>query len=90
MKEQIWYNRAEFEELVKRDSMTLRVLDNDYIFSLGGIDKQLNGIRDRGIIFLRTGADWRDLEEFAVYKVNGVWKFSPCSKVIEDLKFAKN
>lgn len=85
--EVIWLNRDEFVKKIESDSMTLRIQDKDNIFSTAGIDKQLASIRDAGIIFLRTGADWRDLEEFAVRKVNGCWKFSLCSKVLEEMKY---
>lgn len=83
----IWLNRDEFVKTIERDSLTLRIQDKDSIFSVAGIDNQLSSILDAGIIFLRTGADWKDLEEFAVRKVNGVWKFSMCSQVLEDLKY---
>lgn len=82
----IWLNRGDFEDRVKRTSLNNVINDND-IFSLPGIDVQLTSFEDKGIIFLRSKAGSKDLEEFAVRKVGGVWKFSLCSQEIEKVKY---
>ena len=86
MKEQIWFNRDEFVMKVQQASWGSLLNEND-LFSLSGIDAQLAGFDDKGVIFLRSKPASRELEEFAVRKVGGCWKFSLCSKEIEKVKY---
>jgi hypothetical protein len=84
--EAIWLNRNDFEDKVKRSSINNAINDNG-IFSLSGIDTQLSSFDDKGIILLRSKPASKELEEFAVRKVNGCWKFSLCSEEIEKVKY---
>lgn len=86
MTEQIWYNRDEFVKRIERSVPNAGLWNKDDLFSLANIDAQLSSFHDKGIIFLRTGTNKSDLEEFAVRKV-GAWKFSFCSEEIENVKY---
>jgi len=86
MSDVIWLNRDEFVRRVQSVSLSVRVQDGD-IFSLAGIDTQLSSFDSKGIILLRTKLGKIDLEEFAVRKVNGVWKFSLSADEVEAVKY---
>lgn len=89
MSEAIWYNRDDFVRQIERSVPTAGLWNKDDIFSLCGIDTQLSSFDDKGVILLRTCtvATNNDLEEFAVRKVGGVWKFSLRSEEIEKVKY---
>lgn len=89
MNDVVWLNRDEFVKKVESESLSLRVLSNESIFSISGIDTQLANFDDQGIIMLSTRANRFDFEEFAVRKINGVWKFSLCSQDVEKIKYGR-
>lgn len=89
MSEVVWLNRNDFVTRIEQGVPTAGLWNKEDIFSLSGIDTQLSSFDDKGVILLRTRTTSikNDLEEFAVRKVGGVWKFSLCSAEIEKVKY---
>lgn len=83
----VWLNRDDFVKHVERSTPTAGLWNKEDIFSLSGIDAQLSSFYDKGIILLRTRTNKFDLGEFAVRKINGVWKFSISSQEVENVKY---